>query len=120
MIWMQTPIDELGDKRLWNIVVAMEKGTWAGGRRCDITGEMRDALHQEYWKRCDRGTYSAHNVDEIKGANEEWERKNAGGEPLTTPKSCGHSWRPMLLALWISLAVATPFAAAACVAWALR
>ena len=76
-MWMSEPITGLGNKHLWNIIQAVNKGEWASGKGVRFNPVIAKALTDEYAKREADGAYTKKKVKKIKKANEAYDRKAA-------------------------------------------
>ena len=70
--WLRIPLPELDPKRLYNIIQAMDRGTWkSSGQRVRIGSRLRLALYDEYKLR----DLDDDDIAVIEKANQEYEQK---------------------------------------------
>jgi len=91
ILWMGEQLCSLGNKRLWNIIQAVECGHWASGKPAMFRNDVRIALEKEYSKRQAAGDYTKKKIKKIKKKNKEYEVRfcTHGRDPNKTyPNSC--------------------------------
>lgn len=74
-LWMSEEIIDLEDKRLWNIVQALDCGEWASGRKASCEPVMYAAIMAEYDTRKQLGHYSRKKVKKIRKANTDYVKR---------------------------------------------